>query len=143
MTTPGSHDASARPPLLDIGEVARRTGTSPSALRYYERLGLLAPAARNGLRRAYTPDVLDRIALILNARATGFSLNELVAVLDGEPDAVRRSIASKSREIEDRIREMEQARARLAHALTCRHGDILACPAFLRGLREALPEQER
>ena len=44
------------PVLLDIAEVAVRSGLAPSALRFYEKRGLIAPAGRNGLRRTYRPD---------------------------------------------------------------------------------------
>lgn len=48
--------------LLAIGELARRTGVATSALRYYERIGLLSPAARAGQRRQFTPASAERIA---------------------------------------------------------------------------------
>ncbi|MFI8895478.1 MerR family transcriptional regulator [Streptomyces paradoxus] len=63
--------------LLDIAEVARRSGLAPSALRFYERKGLVAPAGRNGLRRAYNPDILERLALITCARSAEFSIAEI------------------------------------------------------------------
>ncbi|MCY0943844.1 hypothetical protein [Streptomyces antarcticus] len=43
-------------------------------------------------------------------------------------------------EIDERIEAMRQARARLGHALTCRHASFLDCPAFRSGLRDLLPE---
>jgi MerR family transcriptional regulator, redox-sensitive transcriptional activator SoxR len=49
---------------LPMGEVARRAGLRPSALRYYERLGLLPSAARHNGQRRYTPAILGRLALI-------------------------------------------------------------------------------
>ncbi|MFB7029842.1 MULTISPECIES: MerR family transcriptional regulator [unclassified Streptomyces] len=126
-------------PLLDIAEVAARTGVAPSALRFYERLGLLEPAGRNGLRRTYGPDALDRVALILNARATGFTLDELGDLLQEEPGAVRERLREKTRELGLRIEALERARDRLGHALTCRHPSPLDCPTLLAGLRELLP----
>ncbi|MEU6488426.1 MerR family transcriptional regulator [Streptomyces sp. NPDC046887] len=126
--------------LLDITEVARRTGVAPSALRYYERLGLLEPAGRRGQRRTYAPSAIDRIALILNARATGFSLTELAEVLAGDPERARARVAGKIQELDDRMAALRQVRDRLAHALTCPSDAILECAEFQAGLRELLPE---
>lgn len=125
---------------LDIAEVARTTGVAPSALRYYERLGLLASSGRNGLRRTYRPEAVDRVALIVNAQATGFTLAELKAVLDAPPAEVHARLAAKVAEIDERIEAMRRARARLGHALTCRHPSLLDCPTFRSGLRDLLPE---
>jgi MerR family redox-sensitive transcriptional activator SoxR len=59
---------------LLIGEVARRAGLSTSALRYYERVGLLPPAARISKRRIYDSKVLGRIRIILLALDAGFTI---------------------------------------------------------------------
>ncbi|MEU6083953.1 MerR family transcriptional regulator [Streptomyces sp. NPDC047108] len=125
--------------LLDIGEVAARTGVAASALRYYERLGLLEPAGRNGLRRTYRPDALDRVALILNARAAGFSLHELGDLLSCAPGVLRSRLTEKTQEIDRRIAAMQEARDRLGHALSCRAPSLLDCPTFRAELRGTLP----
>ena len=70
---------------LDIAEVSERTGLAPSALRFYERKGLIEAAARNGLRRAYEPETLDRLALISCAQAAGFSLAQIARFLTATP----------------------------------------------------------
>ncbi|MGW0168554.1 MerR family transcriptional regulator [Streptomyces sp. NPDC003343] len=70
-------------PLLDISEVARRSGLAPSALRFYERKGLIAAAGRNGLRRTYHPEVLQQLGLITCARGAGFSVAEIGRVPGG------------------------------------------------------------
>lgn len=128
--------------LLDIADVAAATGVAPSALRYYERMGLLTPAGRAGLRRTYRPDAIDRVALIVNARATGFSLREIHALLHARPNAVRARLAAKTREIDRQIAERVAARERIGHALTCRHPSLLDCPTFRAGLRELLPRTD-
>lgn len=128
---------------LDIAEVAEQTGLAPSALRYYERLGLLEPAGRNGLRRTYAPDAVDRLALIINARATGFSLAEVKALVDADDAVVRQTLVAKAAEIEERIAVMQAQQHQLAHALTCEHASILDCPTFRAGLRHALPARPR
>lgn len=66
---------------LTIGEVAHRAGIRTSALRYYERVGLLpAPQRINGHRR-YDPIVLQKIALIHFAQRAGFTVNEIRTLL--------------------------------------------------------------
>jgi MerR family copper efflux transcriptional regulator len=71
-----------------IGEVAERSGFSSSALRYYEGIGLLAPATRTGAGyRVYDDHTLARLAFITRAKQLGCSLEEirdLVGVWDGE-----------------------------------------------------------
>ncbi len=62
---------------LSIGEVARQAGLRTSAVRYYEQRGLLpAPRRVNG-RRLYSPDVIQRLAVIQFAQRTGFTLEEI------------------------------------------------------------------
>ena len=60
--------------MLTIGEVARRAGVAASALRYYEREGLIPKADRRGGKRVYGEDILDRLALIAVAKGGGFTV---------------------------------------------------------------------
>ncbi|MFE5677747.1 MerR family transcriptional regulator [Streptomyces erythrochromogenes] len=132
-------DTAAGAQLLDIAEVAAATGVAPSALRYYERLGLLAPEGRHGLRRTYRPEAVDRVALILAARASGFSLAELKELLEAAPGEVRPYLHGRIEVLDRRIEAMREARARISHALTCAHPSLLDCPTFRAGLRDLLP----
>jgi DNA-binding transcriptional MerR regulator len=50
---------------MDISEVAKRSGVAASALRYYERKGLINPLEHDGPRRKFSPAVLDQLALML------------------------------------------------------------------------------
>src|SRR5262249_35467856 len=61
-------------PAMSIGEVAHRMGLRPSAIRYYERLGLIAKAPRVGGRRQYDEHVLERLAMVRFAKHVGFSV---------------------------------------------------------------------
>jgi MerR family transcriptional regulator, redox-sensitive transcriptional activator SoxR len=72
---------------LTVGEVARRSGFAPSALRYYERLGLISATRTAGGQRRYQRHVLRRLAFIRAARHVGLSLDEVAAALDELPDA--------------------------------------------------------
>jgi len=68
-----------------IGEVARRVGVRPSAVRYYEARGLITPFGRTGGKRVYGQEAVERMALISFAKAVGFSLTEIRKLLAGFP----------------------------------------------------------
>lgn len=63
--------------LLTVGEVAHRSGFATSALRYYEREGLLTATRTSGGQRRYERNVLRRLAFIRAARNIGLSLEEV------------------------------------------------------------------
>jgi MerR family redox-sensitive transcriptional activator SoxR len=67
--------------LVPIGELARRTGVATSALRYYERIGLLPLADRLGQRRQYPAVCVERVALIRLYQNAGFTLAEIGRLL--------------------------------------------------------------
>ncbi len=69
--------------MLSIGEVARRTGIRPSAIRYYENAGILPKPARSSGRRYYDPDAVRRIDVLKFARQTGFTLDEIKTLFQG------------------------------------------------------------
>jgi MerR family redox-sensitive transcriptional activator SoxR len=71
--------------VLAIGEVAARSGMAPSALRYYEQLGLIGATRTPGGARRYPRSVLRRLAVIRAARNVGLSLPEIQAALDSLP----------------------------------------------------------
>ena len=73
------------PTELSIGEVAARSGFATSALRYYEREGLIAARRTSGDQRRYERGVLRRLAFIRAARSVGLSLDEVRVVLDALP----------------------------------------------------------
>lgn len=68
---------------LPIGEVARRTGIRPSALRYYEEAGVLPLAARVSGRRCYDADAIRRIDVLRFAQQAGFTLEEIKTLFHG------------------------------------------------------------
>jgi MerR family transcriptional regulator, redox-sensitive transcriptional activator SoxR len=70
---------------LTIGEVARQAGVATSALRYYEKAGLLPAPARSSKRRQYDQQILGRIRIILLARDAGFTVSETRTFLSGFP----------------------------------------------------------
>src|SRR2546430_10683443 len=68
---------------LSIGEVARQAGLAASALRYYERAGLLPAPPRRSRQRRYTEAVFGRISLIRLALEAGFTIGETRPFLSG------------------------------------------------------------
>ncbi|MFJ6852228.1 MerR family transcriptional regulator [Streptomyces sp. NPDC091271] len=122
--------------LLDIAEVAQRTGLAPSALRFYEKKGLIAAAGRNGLRRTYHPDVLERLALVTCARSAGFSLAEIGRFVVARPaDAdLRVRMAAKARDLDEQVGRLTRLRDSLEHAAVCEHEPIVDCPDFKRAV---------
>jgi MerR family redox-sensitive transcriptional activator SoxR len=71
--------------LLTVGAVAERSGFAPSALRYYERMGLLTAVRTAGGQRRYERSVLRRLAFIRAARNIGLSLEEVAEALASLP----------------------------------------------------------
>src|SRR5882672_9757622 len=116
--------------LIVFGELARRSGLASSALRYYERVGLLSPAGRTGGRRQYSVSSVERVALTQLCQDAGFTLREIRALLAtggqrGRP--WRRLVEAKLRELYTRIAQAERAKALVQHALACPHGNLLRC----------------
>jgi DNA-binding transcriptional MerR regulator len=124
---------------LDISDVARRSGVTASALRFYEQKGLIRAVGRRGLRRLFDPGVLQRLALIAMGRAAGFSLDEIARMFgpDGRPRIDRKLLAAKAEQIDRTIRHLATMRNGLRHAAECRAPSHLECPRFQRILRVA------
>ena len=97
---------------LAISDVATRVGLEPSAIRYYERIGLLPKPERAGGKRRYDESVLMKLAVIQRARRTGFTLEEIRRLFFGFKDNTPASrrweklCRKKLSEIDGMIREM-------------------------------------
>ena len=127
--------------IVDIAELGHRTGTAPSALRYYERLGLLSPTGRAGGRRKYASSAAERVAMISLYQDVGFTLAEiaeLLRVTTGRRAAWTRFAQEKIDELEQRISEAQQAKALLEHGLRCPAPSLASCPNFQAELQARL-----
>ncbi|WP_069161299.1 MerR family transcriptional regulator [Nocardia altamirensis] len=122
--------------LLDIAEVAEQSGLAPSAIRFYEKRGLVTSAGRNGLRRTFRPDVLARLALVSCARRAGFTIAEITRFLQATPrdTDLRARLARKADEVDADIARLTRMREGLRHAATCTHEPLVECPDFKRTL---------
>ena len=99
-------------PQLLISEVARQAGLRPSAIRYYEQIGILTPAERVSGQRRYDSSVLYRLAVVQRARAIGFTLDEIRELFFGfrnSTPASRRWQALSDR----KLAELEDLMARI------------------------------
>ncbi len=127
-------------PLLTISQVARQIGLQPSAIRYYEQIGLLPPAQRMSGQRRYDLTVLYRLAIIQRARQLGFTLTEIRQLFFGFRDSTRASerwrtlSQRKLAELEDLLDGIKAVQALLKKLMTkCRCDTLEECgKAMLR-----------
>ena len=112
--------------LLSIGDVAQRSGLAASAIRYYERIGLIRAERTSGNQRRYRRDVLRRIAFVRIAQRVGLSLEEIIDSLSELPidraptahDWQRMTRGWRNR-IEERIGILEALRGGLTECIGC------------------------
>jgi DNA-binding transcriptional MerR regulator len=108
--------------LLSIGEVAIRAGIATSAVRYYERRGLLAPDARVSGQRRYGGDALRRLVFIGMLQDAGLSLDDIDGLLHAGTVAQWKLIASERlAALSGEIDRLQRARQYLEGALLCRY----------------------
>ena len=113
-------------PMLTIGEVARRSGVAPSALRFYEERGLIASERAGSGHRRYPRGVLRRIAFIVFAQRIGLTLDEIgaeLAKLPPERAPTRRHwsrlAGTWTARIDQRIAELERLKRGLTECIGC------------------------
>jgi MerR family redox-sensitive transcriptional activator SoxR len=111
---------------LSIGEVSARSGVATSALRFYEREGLIEAARTDGNQRRYDRAVLRRIAFIQAGRAAGVALGEIRESLDRLPSSRTPSrkdwerLSNKWRDdLDARIETLQALRDRLTTCIGC------------------------
>ena len=112
--------------LIAIGEIARRTGLSVSAIRFYEGKGLIEPERTSGNQRRFLRSDIRRVSFILIAQQLGLSLGEIDALMASLPHgrtptardwrSISRSIRAR---IEERIAELERTRDALDGCIGC------------------------
>ena len=107
---------------LTIGEVARRAGVATSAVRFYERRGLLAADARRSGQRRYRDETLRRLVFIGMLQDAGLSLEDIAAVLDATSVTEWKAVArQRLADLDGEIDRLERARDYLRGALLCRY----------------------
>jgi MerR family transcriptional regulator, redox-sensitive transcriptional activator SoxR len=128
------------PRMLTISELATRSGTAPSALRYYEKLGLIGAERTAGNQRRYARHMLRRVAFIKAGRQLGLSLRELQTALDRLPadKAPTRADWSKvatlwQARIQQRIAELERMASTLNSCIGCGCLSLRRCSLYNPG----------
>lgn len=122
---------------MRIGQVARRTGLSVATIRYYERLGLVPEVSRSSAGyRQFDGATIRRLRFVRRARALGFTLEEIRALLELRLDDsattadVRQRAGARLDDIEARIADLERMRDALRELTSscCRDGPARECP---------------
>ena len=114
------------PHELTIGELSARSGVSQSALRFYERQGLISARRTDGNQRRFPGVTLRRVALVQAGKAAGIPLERIRAALDELPDGKtptkrdwERLSRSWRQEIDERIETLLAIRGRLTTCIGC------------------------
>jgi DNA-binding transcriptional MerR regulator len=129
---------------MDIADVRDRTGLSAAALHHYEKLGLIVPTERIGLRRQYDDEVIEVLSVIALCQRSGFTLEEIRALIIRRNGSDWKGLArQKLDSIEQRISSLEQARNGLRHALDCPSRDIMRCEHFRSSLDVIYPRPQQ
>ncbi len=103
---------------LDIAEVARRTGLTSRALRFYEARGLVTPLRSASGRRHYGPAELDRLHQVMAMKRAGLTLAQIERLSGGRPIDLARLVAAQLRSLDERRDEIDAARSLLTAILS-------------------------
>jgi MerR family redox-sensitive transcriptional activator SoxR len=118
---------------MKIGELAARASLNASAIRYYEKMGLLAAPQRTGGQRRYPSDALHRVLLIRFATEMGFTLAEIKLFLNGLRDNTpvgprwKKLATRKLLEVEQNISRSRKLKSLLQGLLRCHCPSLQFC----------------
>ncbi|GAA4912495.1 MerR family redox-sensitive transcriptional activator SoxR [Stackebrandtia albiflava] len=125
--------------LLTIGEFAARAGVAATALRFYERRGLIHSVRTSGNQRRYQRSELRRVAFIRTAQSVGLTLTEITEALGTLPESrtpTRADWAKLSegwhRRLTDQIRMLERLRDDLSGCIGCGCLSLTSCSLYNR-----------
>lgn len=123
--------------FLSIGDLARRTGLSVSAIRFYEGKGLVEPMRTGGNQRRFLRSDIRRLSFILIAQRLGLSIEEIVQELRGLPHGRtptqrdwRRISKGLRKVIDGKIAQLEQTRANLDSCIGCGCLSLKTCALY-------------
>lgn len=134
---------------MRIGDLAQVFALRPSALRYYEKVGVLDAPRREAGRRVYDEEAVSRLALIVSARDAGFTISEISSVLSAirsgqfPSSAWRRAATGKARAIRRGIDELQKMLLALTKSERCNCKTIRQCERTFRSklLRPDIPQR--
>lgn len=127
----------AQPVLLTISELSARSGAAPSALRFYEKLGLISAERTAGNQRRYPRHMLRRVAFIRAGRELGLELKEIQASLarlpaDRAPTRKEWSRAARSWQarIDARVADLQRLSEILGSCIGCGCLSLRRCALY-------------
>lgn len=114
---------------MRISDVARKTGLSISAIRYYERRSVIRSPNRNGRNRDYSEDDVRVLRFVRNARSLNIPVGAIASILQrpwqrGEMAEV---IAEHRQEVQSQIEALREVDTALAHLENCTCEGVLDC----------------
>ncbi|WP_298916288.1 Cu(I)-responsive transcriptional regulator [uncultured Roseobacter sp.] len=120
---------------MNISDVAKRTGLPVKTIRYYEDIGLIAPARSGNGYRSFSDSDIHKLAFLGRARSLGFGIDACRGLLRLYNDKSRASADVKKlaqehlAEIDQKLSELHQMRDTLSHLIeTCAGNDRPDCP---------------
>src|SRR4029077_9785943 len=137
----------ARSESMTIGELAALSNLKPSAIRFYEKSGLLPVPTRKNGRRVYSSEAAHRLTLIGFAKDTGFSLPEIKLLLHGFPsgtsagDRWRKLATSKIDQLEAGITKARAMERMLRSIMKCRCTTMDQCARSLASCLNTPPSR--
>jgi MerR family transcriptional regulator, repressor of the yfmOP operon len=146
MTDTTTEPSSLEPRLLRIQEVAAETGLTTRAIRYYEEIGLLEPAARSdGAYRLFDESDLERLRFIRSLRDdAGFSLAQISQLLEDEAARERnRERFRSTQDVDERRAILDDARARVDRQIATLEEKAARVAAMISAARERRAHLDR
>jgi MerR family transcriptional regulator, redox-sensitive transcriptional activator SoxR len=134
---------------MKIGAVAKNAGIRPSAIRFYERVGVLPPASRKSGQRHFGSDVTRHLAVIQFARKAGFTIAEIKVLFNSfeqvKPASVRwQELAQKKwTEMESQIERLKGMQRLLEKSTQCRCIKLEDCGRMMLARSRQAPEARR
>ena len=121
--------------LMSIGQVAEAVGVAATALRYYEREGILSPTNRSKAGyRLYDETAVQRLRFVRSAQAVGFTLDDIRALLQVDDESsckeVQSLIERRLAEVGAKMADLKRVRAALADALARCRSSGKGCPVL-------------
>lgn len=119
-----------------IGELAKQTGLSKDTIRFYEKMGLIAANHRPAgtrLYKEYGPDMVERLALISQGKALGFTLGEMKSLIAlGEAGEISQQdhvkiVERKLEEVTEKIHQLNAIQTYLVDKLQALNQGVLPC----------------
>jgi MerR family redox-sensitive transcriptional activator SoxR len=135
---------------MTIGQVAKQAGLRASAIRFYEKAGLIPKPLRSGGQRRYDPTILERLALLEFAKRCGFTLAEARHLFEDFPaeaplsQRLQNTARRKLAELETLAQRIALMKERLERAQACQCSDLRECGRrILAKQPRTLPEPPR